>query len=109
MAGLVSITAEPLTPGSWSGHFNRRCWWRDCSVAVPMLDKFKIDDVVGLFLCTLSQASGVHCCSNYESLNATLMAQLTGYSCDWSVYLHSVTDSLDDFGEDNGHPGVRRS
>jgi Amt family ammonium transporter len=46
LAGLVSITAEPLTPAA-GGHHDRCCRWCDRGVHVPLLDKLKIDDVVG--------------------------------------------------------------
>ncbi|MEJ2000722.1 MAG: ammonium transporter [Maritimibacter sp.] len=47
LAGLVSITAEPLTPGLGAATLIGAVGGILVVVAVPMLDKLKIDDVVG--------------------------------------------------------------
>ncbi|MFC7702854.1 ammonium transporter [Plastorhodobacter daqingensis] len=47
LAGLVSITAEPLTPGLGLSTFIGAIGGVVVVLAVPMLDKLKIDDVVG--------------------------------------------------------------
>lgn len=47
LAGLVSITAEPLTPGLGLATLIGAVGGVIVVFAVPMLDKFKIDDVVG--------------------------------------------------------------
>lgn len=47
LAGLVSITAEPLTPSLFMALFVGGIGGVIVVFAVPMLDKFKIDDVVG--------------------------------------------------------------
>ncbi len=47
LAGLVSITAEPLTPTLGSATLIGAVGGVIVVFAVPMLDKFKIDDVVG--------------------------------------------------------------
>lgn len=47
LAGLVSITAEPLTPSLISSTLIGGIGGAIVVFAVPMLDKFKIDDVVG--------------------------------------------------------------
>jgi Amt family ammonium transporter len=47
LAGLVSITAEPLTPGLGSATLIGAVGGVLVVLAVPLLDKFKIDDVVG--------------------------------------------------------------
>ncbi|MFU8777048.1 MAG: ammonium transporter [Roseovarius sp.] len=47
LAGLVSITAEPLTPGLGMATLIGAVGGVIVVFAVPMLDKFKIDDVVG--------------------------------------------------------------
>ncbi len=47
LAGLVSITAEPLTPTPMWAIFIGAVGGMIVVVAVPMLDKLKIDDVVG--------------------------------------------------------------
>ena len=47
LAGLVSITAEPLTPSLGAATLIGAVGGVIVVVTVPMLDKFKIDDVVG--------------------------------------------------------------
>ena len=47
LAGLVSITAEPLTPSIGEATLIGAVGGVIVVFAVPMLDKFKIDDVVG--------------------------------------------------------------
>ena len=47
LAGLVSITAEPLTPGLGAATLIGAVGGVIVVFAVPMLDKLKIDDVVG--------------------------------------------------------------
>ena len=47
LAGLVSITAEPLTPGLGTAAIIGAVGGVIVVFAVPMLDKLKIDDVVG--------------------------------------------------------------
>jgi Amt family ammonium transporter len=47
LAGLVSITAEPLTPGLGQATIIGAVGGVLVVFAVPLLDKFKIDDVVG--------------------------------------------------------------
>ncbi|MEP3226085.1 MAG: ammonium transporter [Parasphingorhabdus sp.] len=47
LAGLVSITAEPLTPSVPASIFIGSVGGLIVVFAVPLLDKFKIDDVVG--------------------------------------------------------------
>ena len=47
LAGLVSITAEPLAPNMWATLFIGGVGGAIVVVAVPVLDKLKIDDVVG--------------------------------------------------------------
>ncbi len=47
LAGLVAITAEPLAPSVWQAVFIGAVGGAIVVFAVPMLDKFKIDDVVG--------------------------------------------------------------
>jgi len=47
LAGLVSITAEPLTPSPMWAIFIGAVGGGIVVVAVPMLDKLRIDDVVG--------------------------------------------------------------
>ncbi len=47
LAGLVSITAEPLTPGLGAATLIGAVGGVIVVIAVPLLDKLKIDDVVG--------------------------------------------------------------
>ncbi|MGI9523327.1 MAG: ammonium transporter [Hyphomicrobiaceae bacterium] len=47
LAGLVSITAEPLTPAIWQAVIIGGVGGLIVVAAVPALDKLKIDDVVG--------------------------------------------------------------
>ena len=47
LAGLVAITAEPLTPGTSSAAFIGGIGGLLVVVFVPLLDKIRIDDVVG--------------------------------------------------------------
>ena len=47
LAGLVSITAEPLTPSIFAALLIGGVGGAIAVFVVPMLDKFKIDDVVG--------------------------------------------------------------
>ncbi|TQM91805.1 ammonium transporter [Roseinatronobacter monicus] len=47
LAGLVSITAEPLTPGLGSATLIGAVGGVIVVLTIPLLDKFKIDDVVG--------------------------------------------------------------
>ncbi|MGI9354137.1 MAG: ammonium transporter, partial [Rhizobiaceae bacterium] len=47
LAGLVSITAEPLQPGPFTAIVIGAVGGVIVVFAVPMLDRFKIDDVVG--------------------------------------------------------------
>jgi Amt family ammonium transporter len=47
LAGLVSITAEPLMPAVWQAIMIGAVGGAIVVFAVPMLDKLKIDDVVG--------------------------------------------------------------
>ncbi|WP_428409585.1 ammonium transporter [Hyphococcus sp.] len=47
IGGLVSITAEPLAPAIWQSILIGAVGGVIVTFAVPVLDKFKIDDVVG--------------------------------------------------------------
>ncbi len=47
LAGLVSITAEPLAPSVWASVFIGGVGGAIVVFVVPLLDKLKIDDVVG--------------------------------------------------------------
>lgn len=47
LAGLVAITAEPLAPSIWLTVFIGAVGGAIVVIVVPLLDKFRIDDVVG--------------------------------------------------------------
>lgn len=47
IGGLVSITAEPLTPAIWQAIAIGAVGGVIVTLTIPLLDKFKIDDVVG--------------------------------------------------------------
>jgi len=47
LAGLVAITAEPLTPDAWEAILIGSVGGLIVVIFVPLLDRFKIDDVVG--------------------------------------------------------------
>ncbi|SLN14394.1 Ammonium transporter NrgA [Falsiruegeria litorea R37] len=78
LAGLVSITAEPLAPTLFGALWIGAVGGVIVVFAVPFLDKLKIDDVVG--------AIPVHLCAGiwgtiaviFYNSDATLMTQLTG-------------------------------
>jgi Amt family ammonium transporter len=77
LAGLVSITAEPLAPTLFGALWIGAIGGVIVVFAVPMLDKFKIDDVVG--------AIPVHLCAGIWGTiavifygEANIVTQLTG-------------------------------
>ncbi len=78
LAGLVSITAEPLTPSIGQAAIIGAVGGVIIMITVPLLERFRLDDVVG--------AIPVHlCCGIWGTLivpwtnaDATLVAQLTG-------------------------------
>ena len=47
IGGLVSITAEPLAPAIWQAMLIGAVGGAIVTFAIPLLDRFKIDDVVG--------------------------------------------------------------
>jgi len=78
LAGLVSITAEPLTPGLGIATLIGGVGGVIVVFAVPMLDKFKIDDVVGAIPVHLVAGIWGTLAVVITNPDATLMAQLTG-------------------------------
>ena len=78
LAGLVSITAEPLTPGLGSATLIGGVGGVIVVFAVPLLDKFKIDDVVGAIPVHLIAGIWGTLAVVITNPDATLMAQLTG-------------------------------
>lgn len=78
LAGLVSITAEPLTPGLGVATLIGGVGGIIVVFAVPMLDKLKIDDVVGAIPVHLIAGIWGTLAVVITNPEATLMAQLTG-------------------------------
>ena len=77
LAGLVSITAEPLAPTLFGSLWIGAVGGVIVVFAVPMLDKFKIDDVVGAIpVHLLAGIWGTIAVIFYGE--ASLMTQLTG-------------------------------
>ena len=79
LAGLVSITAEPLTPSLVEATLIGAVGGVIVVFAVPMLDKFKIDDVVG--------AIPVHLCAG---IWGTLAVALTNDSANLMTQLYGI-------------------
>jgi len=78
LAGLVSITAEPLTPGLGMATLIGGVGGIIVVFAVPMLDKFKIDDVVGAIPVHLIAGIWGTLAVVISNPDASLMAQLIG-------------------------------
>lgn len=78
LAGLVSITAEPLTPGIGLATLIGGVGGVIVVLAVPMLDKFKIDDVVGAIPVHLFAGIWGTLAVVLSNDDATLGAQITG-------------------------------
>ena len=79
LAGLVSITAEPLTPGLGAATLIGAVGGVIVVFAVPFLDKLKIDDVVG--------AIPVHLCAG---IWGTLAVCLTNGDASLGTQLYSI-------------------
>lgn len=79
LAGLVSITAEPLTPTLISSTLIGGVGGAIVVFAVPMLDKFKIDDVVG--------AIPVHLCAG---IWGTIAVVFTNDAANLMTQLYSI-------------------
>ena len=105
LAGLVSITAEPLTPtlgvatliGGFGGII--------VVFAVPLLDKLKIDDVVGAIPCTLNRRYLGHAGGGYHQCRCLYRGSNHRDCCGWSVYLYRVLYRLDNPESGDGYPG----
>ncbi len=78
LAGLVSITAEPLTPTLGAATLIGAVGGVIVVFAVPMLDKFKIDDVVGAIPVHLFAGIWGTLAVVLTNSDATLGGQLTG-------------------------------
>ncbi|WP_299818310.1 ammonium transporter [uncultured Roseibium sp.] len=79
LAGLVSITAEPLAPSVWQTVFIGAVGGAIVVFAVPMLDKLKIDDVVG--------AIPVHLLAG---IWGTLIVPLSNTDASWGVQITGI-------------------
>ena len=78
LAGLVSITAEPLTPGLGTATLIGAVGGVIVVFAVPFLDKLKIDDVVGAIPVHLIAGIWGTLAVVITNPDATIVAQLTG-------------------------------
>ncbi|MEM7718349.1 MAG: ammonium transporter [Pseudomonadota bacterium] len=78
LAGLVSITAEPLAPSLFGALWIGAIGGVIVVFAVPMLDKFKIDDVVGAIPVHLFAGIWGTIAVIFYNGDASLMTQLTG-------------------------------
>ena len=79
LAGLVSITAEPLTPSLGAATLIGAVGGLIVVFTVPMLDKFKIDDVVG--------AIPVHL---FAGIWGTLIVPATNADASYGIQLMSI-------------------
>ena len=78
LAGLVAITAEPLMPSVTMAAFIGGIGGLIVVVTVPLLDKLKIDDVVGAIPVHLFAGIWGTIAVVFSNPDATLTAQLTG-------------------------------
>jgi len=78
LAGLVSITAEPLAPSLFGALWIGAIGGVIVVFAVPMLDKLKIDDVVGAIPVHLFAGIWGTIAVVFYNGDASLMTQLTG-------------------------------
>ncbi|WP_224824051.1 ammonium transporter [Cognatishimia sp. MH4019] len=78
LAGLVSITAEPLAPTLFGALWIGAIGGVIVVFAVPMLDKLKIDDVVGAIPVHLIAGIWGTIAVVFYNSDAALMTQLTG-------------------------------
>ncbi|WP_207747638.1 ammonium transporter [Pelagibacterium limicola] len=78
LAGLVSITAEPLTPGLGTATLIGAVGGVIVVVAVPLLDRLKIDDVVGAIPVHLLAGIWGTLIVPLTNPNANIGSQITG-------------------------------
>ncbi len=78
LAGLVSITAEPLTPSLGAASLIGAVGGILVVFAVPLLDKLKIDDVVGAIPVHLVAGIWGTIAVTFTNEDATLAAQIQG-------------------------------
>ena len=80
LAGLVSITAEPLAPSLFQALIIGGIGGAIVVYAVPMLDKLKIDDVVGAIPVHLIAGLWGTMIVVWTNGDATILKQLTGFA-----------------------------
>ena len=78
LAGLVSITAEPLTPAIWQSVLIGAVGGVIVVATVPLLDKLKIDDVVGAIPVHLFAGIWGTIIVAWTNTDASYMTQLIG-------------------------------
>ncbi|MEM9359725.1 MAG: ammonium transporter [Pseudomonadota bacterium] len=78
LAGLVSITAEPLTPAIWQAVIIGAVGGAIVVFTVPMLDKMKIDDVVGAIPVHLFAGIWGTLVVAWTNSDVSIVPQLTG-------------------------------
>ena len=78
LAGLVSITAEPLTPGLGTASLIGAVGGVIVVFSVPLLDKFRIDDVVGAIPVHLLAGIWGTIAVVFTNAEASLVTQLYG-------------------------------
>lgn len=81
LAGLVSITAEPLTPAPFAAVMIGAVGGAIVVFAVPLLDRLKIDDVVGAIPVHLFAGIWGTLAVVLTNDGATLVAQIYGIVC----------------------------
>ncbi len=78
LAGLVAITAEPLTPAIWQAVIIGAVGGVIVVFTVPLLDKLKIDDVVGAIPVHLFAGIWGTLIVSWTNTEVPIMAQVTG-------------------------------
>ena len=78
IGGLVAITAEPLTPAIWQAVFIGAFGGVIVTAGVPLLDRLKIDDVVGAIPAHLFCGVWGTLVVPWTNTNATILGQLVG-------------------------------
>ncbi len=78
IGGLVSITADPVSPAIWQSLLIGSIGGVIVTMAVPMLDRLKIDDVVGAIPAHLLCGIWGTLVVAWPNPTATIVAQLTG-------------------------------
>ncbi|MEO0831806.1 MAG: ammonium transporter, partial [Pseudomonadota bacterium] len=78
IGGLVSVTADPVSPAIWQAIFIGAIGGVIVTVAVPVLDRLKIDDVVGAIPAHLFCGVWGTLVVAWPNPEATVFNQLTG-------------------------------